>query len=624
MRLLAFFWAIGPLLTLLAGCATPEPRVKVTYDDIETPAAPPAETAPTGEPAADLTADAATTPEERAQGALPALGAPLSTKEVMEQALAWAAEGLRQYERGDSAAAHKSLTDARIMLLEADLPAFMADQGLGALKAGLPEELRRYDIEAILRDLERTDRPNTAERAERGIVDREVRRILWQFGDTSPDERYLGVLIDETHQYINFFRSRYRPFFERAFLRKHKYWPTIQEVFTAKKIPPDLGYVALVESGFSPRAVSHANALGLWQFIPETGRRYGLESRDDFHDVRKSTLAAADYLLELIGIFGSRSFLLATAAYNAGEGKIVSCLRKVEDPFQKRDFWEIRGCLALETREYVPKIMAAAVIGSDPKRFGFDLPSEDEMRQRYDVVLVPQVTSLARLAELSGVSVADLRLANNELEANATVTPGRHFPLYVPLGTRDHIAAALAAVPEEAPPSVALPAPIETASREPRRSRTHIVRRGDTLGEIADKYGLDVKAVASSNNLRKPYTLSVGQRLEIPAEGGARRGITYTVKSGNTLEAVAELFGVSGSDIKSWNGLRSGKLKDGQKLEIHPETDFEMHTYKVRPGDNLSQIASRYRVSIESLQTANGLRSSRLRVGERLVVWAGG
>jgi membrane-bound lytic murein transglycosylase D len=615
------------MLLLTAGCSSaPSPKVKITYTDIE-PKAPaaslPADTAAGGESPTDPALAGAISPEDKTKGALPALGAPISTKQVMEKALAWTAEGLRHYERGDSEAAHKSLTDARIMLLEADLPDFMATQGLGALRPGLPEELRRYDVEAILRDLERKDRPNTAERAERAVIDREVRRILWQFGDTSPDERYLTELIDETQQYISFFRGRYRPFFERAFLRKHKYWPTIQDVFTAKKIPPDLAYVALVESGFNPRALSHANAIGLWQFIPDTGKRYGLQSLDEFYDVRKSTTAAADYLLDLISIFGSRSFLLATAAYNAGEGRIMGCLRKIDDPFQKRDFWEIRGCLALETQEYVPKIMAAAVIGADPKRFGFDLPSEEEMRQRYDVVLVPQVTSLALLAELAGVGVADLRSANNEIDASATATPCRNFPLYVPVGSHERIASALAAAPEERLPSVAAPAPVEIAGGEApqRTTRTHTVRRGDTLGALADKYGVDVKTLASRNSLRKPYTLSVGQRLEIPGGRGASSRVVYTVKSGNSLKAVAELFAVSDQDIKSWNDLRSSKLKAGQKLTIHPTTAVETKTYKVRRGDTLARIAQRFAVSVEHLMTANGLKSSALRAGQQLVAY---
>jgi soluble lytic murein transglycosylase-like protein len=316
-------WGIGLLLISLTGCSSaPAPRVKITYSDI-VPEAP----VTSGEESPSEMTPAAV-PED---GSLPALGAPISTKEAMEKGLAWATEGLRSYERSEYDAAHKSLTDARIILLEADLPDFLEEQGLAALRSGLPEDLRRYDIEAIAKELEKTDRLSTAEQIERAFVDREVRRILWQFGDTSPDPKDLDVLIHETHNYIGFFRGRYRDFFERAFLRKHKYWPTIQEVLTAKKIPPDLGYVALVESGFSPRAVSHADAHGVWQFIPETGRRYGLMNGDDLRDVRKSTIAAADYLLDLISIFGSRSFLLATAAYNAGEGRIMKCLRTIDD-----------------------------------------------------------------------------------------------------------------------------------------------------------------------------------------------------------------------------------------------------------------------------------------------------
>ena len=605
-------WSAGLLLTVLTGCAgTPAPRVKISYTDIAPAPSPPppaAAEAPSPEPA----------PAEAS------LGAPITTKQALEQALSWAADGLRAFERGEAEAAHKNLSDARIILIEADLPDFLENQGLGALRAGLPEELQRYDAEAILRDLERTDLPDPAAQTERAFIEREVRRILWQFGDTTPDEPYVRVLIDETQHHVNFFRGRYREFFERAFLRKHKYWPIVQEVFTEKKIPPDLGYIALVESGFNPRASSRANANGVWQFIPETGRRYGLQGPDDWSDVRKSTVAAADYLLDLISIFGSRSFLLATAAYNAGEGRIMGCLRKVDDPFQKRSFWEIRGCLALETQEYVPRVMAAAVIGADPQRFGFDLPTEEEMRQRYDVVVVPQVTPVARLAELAGVSVADLRLANTELTASST--PGRNFPLYVPVGTRDQLAAALTAPPEGRLPEVPAAAPIELAgqARDERPApRTHVVRRGDTLGEIAAKYGLDVKTLAAWNSLRKPYTLSVGQRLEVPSGGAAPR-LVYTVKKGNDLAAVADLFGVRGSDIKSWNDLRSSKLKAGQKLTIHPSGAVETHTYKVRRGDNLSQIAERFGVTIASLMTANGLRSSALRAGQMLVVYVGG
>ncbi|HYU36243.1 MAG TPA: LysM peptidoglycan-binding domain-containing protein [Thermoanaerobaculia bacterium] len=599
-------WCLGLLLIAAAGCSgspSPRPPVKITYSDIV--------------PAGPVPA-AATAPPD---GSLPALGAaPISPREAMEKALAWAMEGLIAYERSDYEAAHKSLNDARILLLEADLPAFLKEQGLSALRPGLPENCKRYDLEAILRDLERTDLKDPAARAERAFIDREVRRILWQFGDTSPEAKDLDLLIAETHEYIDFFRGRYREFFERAFLRRHKYWPTIQDVFTAQKLPPDLGYIAFIESGFNPRATSRADAFGVWQFIADTGRRYGLTNADDFRDVRKSTIAAADYLHDLISIFGSRSFLLAAAAYNAGEGRIIGCLRQIDDPLQKRTFWEIRGCLALETQEYVPKLMAAAVIGADPKRFGFDLPTDEEMAQRYDVVLVPRVTSLAHLAELSGTGITDLRLANTELDASAMFTPGANYPLYVPVGTRDRIAAALAAEPEYKP-AIAVMDPVEEIRPA---TRTYVVRRGDTLAAVAQKQGVDMKTLASWNGLRKPYTLTVGQRLEVPGGRGASAAATrivYTVQTGNSLDDVAVLFGVTGSDIKGWNRLKSSKLKAGQKLTIHPLTHLELRTCKVRQGDSLARIASRIGVTIEHLMTANGLRSELLRAGQRLVAY---
>jgi membrane-bound lytic murein transglycosylase D len=474
----------------------------------------------------------------------------------------------------------------------------------------------------VARELERTDRLDANELAERAAIETEVRRILRQFGDTSPNQSYLNVVVHETQHYIQFYRGKYREFFERSFLRKHKYWPTIQEVLAANKLPGELGYIAFVESGFNPKAMSHANAQGLWQFIPETGRRYGLLQREDFYDVRMSTEAAAGYLKDLLSIFGSPSFLLATASYNAGEGKIMSCLRQVDNPFEKRSFWDIRSCLPFETQEYVPKIMAAAVISSDPKRFGFYLPTEEEIRERFDVVVVPQVTSLARLSQLSGVDLVDLRLANNDLDPNLPYTPGRNFPLYLPFGTGAQLTAALTTL---AQPQVMLASntvpEIPFAREEPPQVRSYVVRGGDTLSSIARAHDLDVEALAKSNGIRSPYTLSIGQRLVLPG-GKPPAQVVYTVKSGNSLAEVAALFSVRDDDILSWNDLGSPRLRSGQRLTIYPAKEYETRTYKVRRGDSLAAIARRFGVSIDELLIANGLSTRKvLRPGQRLIVY---
>lgn len=609
-------------LVACVGCASkPQPKVKIRYTDAAPAAAAATQTPPAPAPAVPAKAD----------GDLPAMGAPISTREAMDKAVSWVVEGLTFYEHGELDSARKSFSDARLILLEADLPDFWKEQGLAAIQTGLPENLRHHDLEAVARELERKDRPDAAELAERAVIETEVRRILRQFGDVNPQQQQVNVLVYEVQRYVQFYRGKYREFFERSYLRKHKYWPTIQEVLKANKLPGELGYIAFVESGFQPKAVSRADAHGLWQFIPETGKRYGLLQREDFYDVRKSTQAAAGYLMDLLNIFGSPSFLLATASYNAGEGKIMRCLRDL-DSVENRSFWAIRHCLALETQEYVPKIMAAAVISSDPKRFGFYLPTEEEMRKRYEIAIVPQVMTLARISELSGVDVVDLRLANNDLDPNLSTTPGRNFPLYLPVGAGTRFQTALAAQPVQQEVQIASTT-IPELSPEPAREkrserstwsegRTYVVKGGDTLSSIARRNELDVKELAKLNKIASPYTLNIGQRLVLPPGKGESEPVVYTVQDGNSIEDIATMFAVNDRDIMSWNELRSSKLKEGQTLHIYPSSGFETRTYKVRRGDSLAAIARRFGVTLDALLTANGLSTKKvLRPGQKLVVY---
>ncbi len=608
-------------LVTCMGCASkPQPKVKIRHHDTVPPPAAAAQAPPT-QPVVAAT---------KADGDLPAMGAPITTREAMEKAVSWAVEGLTFYEHGELDSARKSFSDARLMLLEADLPDFWKEQGLASLQSGLPENLRHHNLEAVAREIEQKERPDAAELAERAVIETEVRRILRQFGDMTPQQQYVNVLVYEVQRYVQFYRGKYRPFFERSYLRKHKYWPTIQEVLAANKLPGELGYIAFVESGFSPKAVSRADAHGLWQFIPETGKRYGLVQREDFYDVRKSTQAAAGYLMDLLNIFGSPSFLLAAASYNAGEGKIMRCLRDL-DSLENRSFWAIRHCLALETQEYVPKIMAAAVISSDPKRFGFFLPTEEEMRKRYDFVVVPQVMSLVRISEMSGVDVVDLRLANNDIDPSQSTTPGRNFPLYLPVGTGTRLMAALAAQPALPEVQVASSTVLEL-TQEPAREkksdrswsegRTYVVKGGDTLSSIARRHELDSKELAKLNKIRSPYTLNIGQRLVLPPGSGESPRIVYTVQDGNSLEEIADMFAVRDRDIMSWNELRSSKVKEGQTLHIFPSRGYKARTYRVQRGDSLAAIARRFGVSIDALLTANGLSTRKvLRPGQKLVVY---
>ena len=548
----------------------------------------------------------------------------LTTRKALEQALARATEGLRLYEEGDHEDARRRLSDARILLLEADLPEALQDQGLSLLHCALAEELRHHDLEAVAEILEVESRP-AAELEEQELIEREVRRILRRFGAPTPQDAYFGIFVEEVQRYVDFYRGPQREFFERAYKRMHKYQPTIDEVFTARNIPVELGFMALVESGFNPRAKSHAGARGLWQFIPATGRRYGLRHVNDFYDVRMATEAASEYLLDLIGIFGSRSFLLATAAYNAGESRIQGCLRKLEDPFQKRSFWEIRSCLARETQEYVPRIMAAAVISADPKRFGFDLPSREETRAQFDVVTIPTVTRLSRVAGQAGISVSDLRAANSDISSTATATPGRNFPVYVPQGSGERLVAAVASgssSSSERPRRTQEAESRKGAADSPPAAVDYRVRSGDTLSQIGERYGVSYRDLASWNGLRSPYHLRIGQRLVVyPGQKGSPT-IVYTVQRGNSLQAIADVFSVRYRDIMSWNDLRGSTLKVGQKLVIRPSRAIRLERYRVRRGDSVTRIARRFGVPVRDVLTVNGLgQRSVIRPGQRLLLY---
>jgi len=644
-------------------------------------------------------------------GATPSDSNASSLRIALERSLAWAIDGLRYYEAGNRRAALRSLTDASILLLEAELPENM--QQINILNQALPEQYRKYDLASVLAELQE-DRGVVGQMepdSERAYVEREIIRILAAFGEHSPQDEAIRMFTDETLKYIHYFRDTKRSFFERAYGRKHKYWPMITEIFSSKRIPPELGYVALIESGFNCRAGSHAGAIGIWQFIPGTGKRYGLTTREDFYDPIQATTAASEYILDLIAIFGSPSFLLATAAYNAGENRVMRCLMELDNPFEQRNFWEIRPCLARETQEYVPRVMAAAVIATAPERFGFNVLTEAAAEEAYDVVQVPHVTSLDTIARYAGMSTAELRQINDDLPSTATSTPVSNYFIYVRDGSGDKLARALSGQgsaradaaarqrstsPEQPAaeqrgsrssesdagrkPAAAEPAakklvyqartgdslsriavkygvtvaqlkewnpvlktkvlqkgqkitiytqvpdqPAARASDKPQQV-THTVQRGESLSKIAEKYGVRQDDLAKWNGLSPPYKVLIGQSLKLypgRAKAPAKPApVSYVVQRGNSLSAIAEIFSVTYREIMAWNNLKSGNIKVGQTLVIHPPRPFSVVSYQVKRGDDLSKIARTIGVTTNSILTSNGLANgNRIRRGQQLTIY---
>jgi len=295
----------------------------------------------------------------------------------------------------------------------------------------------------------------------------------------------------------------------------------ILPVFRSRGLPDELAYTAMIESGFNPRAVSRVGAKGLWQFMAPTARLYGLRVDrwiDERLDPEKSTVAAASYLRDLHTRYGS--WELAQAAYNAGAVTVDRAVRKTGST----DFWTLARTKLLkrETKDFVPAIHAAVVIGRDPGQYGFECNGTTTSRE-FDLVTVPPSTDLKKVAATIGISFQELRELNPTLIRGVT-PPGRTWDVRVPSGTRDSVVAALTA-PRKKTVQVA-----NTGRRASDSTEVHIVRPRDTVASIAKQYGVSVGNVVRWNNLESGDAIRPGDRLRVtaqspstePAQGGFR------------------------------------------------------------------------------------------------------
>jgi membrane-bound lytic murein transglycosylase D len=432
------------------------------------------------------------------------------------------------------------------------------DDSLSVLEAAPP-----VDPEAVAR---------AAAEAERLAieVERELRASLGSdpIGITRVAEETGGHVLplemnDRVEAWIHYFQEVIPERFGLYLQRRGRYEPMIRQKLARAGLPQDLLFLALIESGMSPTAYSRARAVGLWQFISSTARMYDLEVSfwvDDRRDPPKATDAAIAYLSDLYEQFGS--WYLAAAAYNGGPGRIRRGLSRTG----VETFWDLAEGRALrsETRNYVPKLIAAAIIGRDPDRYGFghvvlDTPIE------YDLVEVPDATTFDVIAEAAGADETLVRALNPNFPRHAT-PPGRQVQLRLPAGTGIQFASNYA----EIPPS------------ERVRWQIHTVTRGQTLGQIAVRYGSSVTALRAANNNVNPRRLRIGQQLVVPrgrapapatASNQSRTAqadgpTTITVRRGDTLWAIARRYSVSTSDIMSWNNLSSSVIKPGDRLQI--------------------------------------------------------
>jgi membrane-bound lytic murein transglycosylase D len=314
---------------------------------------------------------------------------------------------------------------------------------------------------------------------------------------------YRVQINEHVRHYLTRFQTGYvRAITETRLARAGRYLPMILDVFKEKGLPEELVFTAMIESGFNPVAVSRAGAKGLWQFMAPTARLYGLRVDrwlDERLDPEKSTVAAANYLRDLYAVFGSWD--LAQAAYNAGEVRVRQAIQRSGT----RDFWVLHRrspVLLPETKNFVPAIHAATLIGREPEQYGFTVVPEEPVR--YEVVTVPRSSRLARLAGLSGVPLPELEQLNPELWRKQT-PPDGPYELKVPVGTA---AMVTAAVELDAAPRGIAAAP---------RAGVHVVKAGDTVWRIARQYGVPAAQIARWNGLEDPDRIFPGARLRVSA-----------------------------------------------------------------------------------------------------------
>ena len=376
------------------------------------------------------------------------------------------------------------------------------------------------------------------------------------------------ILNDSVENHLEYFKTRGRDVFQLWLDRSARYIPVMKGIFKEKNLPEDLVYVAMIESGFNPYAVSWARAVGPRQFMPATGKLYGLKIDwwiDERKDPIKSTNAAAEHLKDLHNLFGS--WPLALASYNAGAGKVQRAVLRTRSD----DFWDLKASryIRKETKNYVPKYMAATIIAKNPEAYGFNITNVDPYK--YDAVVIEESTDLRLIARCAGCTYQEIKELNPEIKRWVTPPHISPYMLRLPLGKKDVFLANYAAIPAE----------------QKIKWERHEVKKGETLSLIAKQFNTNPQAISDINGLRKSRVVP-GKHLLIPVdingknhdaayltmgEASKQQHILYRVRRGETLVKIAKRHNVTVADIREWNKSIGKSIRAGQKIKLVVDTD---------------------------------------------------
>ena len=416
-------------------------------------------------------------------------------------------------------------------------------------------------------------------------------------------------------QFISYFQNKGRRQFEIWLDRYYQYGPMLERILNEYELPEELAYLAMIESGLNPKAYSRAKATGMWQFMYSTGKKYGLQRNwyiDERRDPEKATHAAAKFLLDLYKEFDH--WYLALAAYNGGPGRVHRATRL----HQTSDFWQLHS-LPRETRNYNPYYLAAAIISSDPTSYGFKTPKTKP--HKYEVVEIQQSADLAVLANSAGTSLKTLKAYNPELRQSATPVEVT-YQLKIPVGKTDMFVSNFNSIPADqrfAPRYVAHKVKrgesLWTISKKYRVSIHDLA----AVNKIKNRHRLSV-----GQKLTIPVRRSNAGTLLASSSGpSGHKKILYKVKRGDTLGHIAEDYKTLARNIRRWNKLDYGQhILPGQKLTIwvkedlgllasNNKKDSDKIVHIVKRGDTIGHIAESYRVASRKIISWNNINSKQ-------------
>ena len=525
------------------------------------------------------------------------------------------------------------------------------------------------DIAALESDLEETppgdEQPSPLEELHHITTYLTPEEARKEFEKVGPEVREITfdipmVINDQVLTWVDIFRNRkvFRDSFIGGYQRFGWYEPMIHRIFKEEGVPADLIYMAFLESTYKTSAYSRARARGIWQFMTPTGREYGLKVNhyvDERAHPEKSTRAAARYMKDLYATLGD--WHLAIAGYNTGAGNIMRAQRRSG----KTNYWDLAKSkhMMRETKNFVPAILALALMAKDPAKYGFE-GLEHNAPLQYDRVDVDGPTRLSLVARLSGSTDDEIKQLNPHLRMGVTPPGEKGYEVMVPAGRGETFIAAYQAMPE--------------SEKTARLASVHTVRRGETLATIASRYGTSVVELKSANSIRNPNRLSIGTQLTVPngsdnpvqrrqrttSNSEARYTPYHVIRKGDTLSSISRAYGLRLATLLDWNGLTERSvIRPGTRLIVShdavsqssrstrprqtssppsptsnagfvsvpgggqapPDPAGEKVVYRVRTGDNLFRIARKYGTSVENLKAWNNIPGDGIRAGALLTIY---